>query len=519
MVIALMVPSFWVKFCSAIERPELAQDPRFATTTGRKENRVELEALIGDVLSTRTTAEWQTIFDAADIPGEPVNTVAQALAMPIIAERAVVREVDHPTAGRVQAVRSPVRFLGRFEDAAIRARPAARSAHRRNSGRVAQLQRGADRGAGARRRSGRNLKRSRIPMATSAKAVVQIEQDGPLQIEEIRIPDPGPHQVLVRVLASGLCQSQIFWMHQPRQHGMLFGHEGYGVVARVGRDVTGLREGDHVIVTWLPREDGEARTPEVPIFHLSSKQTAKAPNVFTWADYSLVDELYVRPLPDTAREDVVSIVGCAVITGAGAVLNAASVKRGDTVAVFGLGGVGLSAVAAASVAGAERVVAIDLRDAKLELARHFGATDVVNASHADPVAAIHALLPGRCGCGPGAHVALDCVGLTETTQQALAATRAGKLGAQRGGRCVVVGVPKNKLEIDLFNLMATEKTLLGTMAGSCRQDQIDMFVEWFQSGRLDLRAMVTDQFRLDQIGPAVDALARGDITGRALVTM
>ncbi len=123
MVIALMVPSFWVKFCSAITRPELARDARFATTTGRKENRVELEALIGDVLTARTTAEWQAIFDANDIPCGPVNTVAEALAMPIVAERAVVRELDHPTAGGVQAVRSPVRFLDRFEDAAIRPAP------------------------------------------------------------------------------------------------------------------------------------------------------------------------------------------------------------------------------------------------------------------------------------------------------------------------------------------------------------------------------------------------------------
>ena len=213
---------------------------------------------------------------------------------------------------------------------------------------------------------------------------------------------------------------------------------------------------------------------------------------------------------------MVSIVGCAVITGAGAVLNAGSIKPDDTVAVFGLGEVGLSAVA--RIAGAERIVAVDLRNAKLDLARHFGATDVVNASQADPVAAIHRLLPRRRG-SLGVDLALDYVGLTETTHQALAVTRAGKLGLCRGGCCVVVGVPKRNIEIDLFSLMPTEKTLLGTMAGSCRQDQIDMFIEWFQDGRLDLRAMITDRFPLDQIAPAVAALARGDITRRALVTL
>ena len=122
-VVALMVESFWVKFCAAIGQPELATDPRFATTTGRKQNRIILEGLVGGVLSTRTIAEWQEIFDAADIPCAPVNTVAQALQMPIIAERGVIRKIDHPVAGTVPAVRSPVRFLGRFDDAAIEPAP------------------------------------------------------------------------------------------------------------------------------------------------------------------------------------------------------------------------------------------------------------------------------------------------------------------------------------------------------------------------------------------------------------
>ena len=353
-------------------------------------------------------------------------------------------------------------------------------------------------------------------MTTSARAVLQIEQDGPLQVEELRIPDPSGHQVLVRILASGICNSQIFWMHQPRQHGMLFGHEGYGVVAKAGPSA-GLREGEYVIVTWVPRPD--SRVPDVPVFDMGGGRTVKAPNVFTWADYCLVDELYVRPVSDRAREDVVSVIGCAVITGAGAVLNSAAVQKNDRVAVFGLGGVGLSAVAAASVAGAERVVAVDLRDDKLEFAKKFGATDGVNASQTDAVAAIHALLPGRCGCNPGADIALDCIGLTQTTLQAIGAARAGKLGQHRGGKAVVVGVPKKTCELDLFALMATEKTLLGSMAGSCRQDHIDMFVDWFLDGRLDLRTMVTDRFRIEDIGPAVDKLGRGEIMGRSLIVM
>ena len=122
-VIALMVESFWVKFCAAIGQPELAQDPRFATTTGRKHNRVVLEALVSEVVSARTTVEWQVTFAAADIPCAPVNTVAEALRMPIVAERAVVQQVEHPGIGTVPLIRSPVRFLGRFEDPAIQPAP------------------------------------------------------------------------------------------------------------------------------------------------------------------------------------------------------------------------------------------------------------------------------------------------------------------------------------------------------------------------------------------------------------
>ncbi|MBV8911422.1 MAG: CoA transferase, partial [Acetobacteraceae bacterium] len=119
LVLALMVESFWVKFCNAIGRPDLAQDDRFATPTARKENRQMLETIVVDVLSTRSTAEWQELFDAADIPCAPVNTIAQAMQMPVLAERGMIRDVDHPTAGRLPVVGTPLRFLDRFRDTPI----------------------------------------------------------------------------------------------------------------------------------------------------------------------------------------------------------------------------------------------------------------------------------------------------------------------------------------------------------------------------------------------------------------
>lgn len=354
-------------------------------------------------------------------------------------------------------------------------------------------------------------------MSTRSRIVVQDEADGPLRIAEVRQPAPGPHHVLVRIISSGVCQSQIFWMHQNRQAPMLFGHEGYGIAAAVGAGVSGIKEGDHVLVTWVPRLDPAGRAPEKGTAPLDGTVQAISPNVYTWADYTVVDELYVRVLPASAHRDVVAIVACAVLTGAGAVINAAGVQPGSEVAVFGAGGVGLSAIAAASIAGAARIVAVDIADEKLDLARRFGATDAVNARRDDPAAAIHRLCPPRCGCGSGADVSFDCVGSPETTLQGLESVRSGILGASRGGTCVVVGVAKQPVTLDLFKLMATEKTLLGSLGGSCRQDQMDIFIEWFVGGQLDLDTLVTDRFDLGSIDTAVGRLARGEIMGRALV--
>lgn len=353
-------------------------------------------------------------------------------------------------------------------------------------------------------------------MAQAARIVVQYNKEGPLEFVSVQLPDPSPHQVMVKVLATGLCQSQIYWMHQPRSAPMLFGHEGYGVVTDVGSAVQGIRAGDMVLVTWVPRQANDGRVPEVATVQLNDQRVARSPNVYTWADYCLADELYVRPISGQHHDPLMCIIGCAVITGAGSVISAAQTRQGESVAVFGVGGVGLSAVAAAKVIQAERIVAVDLDPRKLALAQKFGATDIVNSKQEDPAEAIMKMKPLRCGCHAGVDVAIDCVAIPQVTQQVIASLRPGRLGIERGGRAVLVGIPKQSMSIDPLDMLMKEKSLLGALGGSCRQEQIDEFIDWYRDGWLDLAALVTDRFHFEDIPAGAQALEAGLIEGRAI---
>ena len=231
-------------------------------------------------------------------------------------------------------------------------------------------------------------------MPTPARVAVVPEEPGPLRIEALTLPDPGPAQVVVKLIASGICHSQLHEIHGPRDADVVLGHEATGRVVAVGSDVAHVGIGDTVLVTWIPRTVGPPpRRPEPAWVDQPNGRRAMSQGVFAWADHTIADELYVVKLPDDVRTDVTCIIGCAVMTGSGAVLNTARVARGQSVAVFGAGGVGLCAIAAARVAGADPIIAVDLDDAKLETARRHGATETVNASQVDPVERIRELTP------------------------------------------------------------------------------------------------------------------------------
>lgn len=361
-------------------------------------------------------------------------------------------------------------------------------------------------------------------MSTRARIVVVPEEKGPLSIIEMDLPDPGPYDVVIKQSASGICHSQLHQIHNRGLTPIILGHESTGVVISKGNEVTHVKEGDQVLVTWVPRDQASTtRLPEAKSLTLPDGRVAKSENVFTWADHTIADEQYVVQIPKDSPKDITSIVGCAVMTGAGAILYTAGVKKGESVAIFGAGGVGLSAVAAAKVVGANPIIVVDLDEKKLEFARQFGATHTINASTEEPVKAIRKLTQRDEGFDflhrpvRGVDYAFDCIGLKVTMEQILPSVRTATFGVSSGGTAVLVGVPQTNVEISAIDLLLNEKKYIGSFGGSCIPDRdFPLFLEWFNNGQLDLNQLVTQRFEIDQVNEAVAALEQGLITGRAI---
>ncbi len=361
-------------------------------------------------------------------------------------------------------------------------------------------------------------------MGTNANVVVLPQDTAELRIEALTLPDPGPTQVVVKQFASGICHSQLHQMHRPRQSPVILGHEATGVVLKAGSDVSHVKEGDTVLVTWVPRNAAVAESPPLTAQLEVSDGTAVSENVFTWADHTLCDQQYVVKVDPNIKTDVTAIIGCAVMTGAGAVINTARVQPGDSVVIFGVGGVGLSAVVGAKVAGADPIIAVDLDDAKLEFAKAFGATHGINAHNVDPVEAVHELTRKSDQFTilkqpvSGADFAFDCIGIRQTMEQIVPACRAGHFGVCTGGTAVLVGVPTTPVELNAIDVLINEKQFVGSIGGSCAPDRdFPRFLEWEENGDLNLDAMVTARYKIDEINEAARALEQGQIQGRAIL--
>ncbi|MGI9426971.1 MAG: zinc-binding dehydrogenase [Hyphomicrobiaceae bacterium] len=344
-------------------------------------------------------------------------------------------------------------------------------------------------------------------------AAVQTEIGAPLRLEELELQDPGPDQVTVKLFSSGICHSQLHQMHNPALgRPLLLGHEGTGVVTRIGKDVTHVKVGDHCIVTWVPRTPvrGPIRREQTGAMF---KGQAAHGHVFTWAQDVQTSHDLVVPIAEEHPRDLSCIVGCAVLTGAGAVVHTAKVRPGESVAVFGVGGVGLSAIRAAAILEAYPIIAVDLDDEKLAFARSFGATHGVNASgNEDPVEAIRDLTHG------GVDYAFDAIGKQRTCEQVLQATRAGGIGADNfGGMAVLVGIPQESVTIDPALFVYGQRQYRGSLGASFPDRDFAMYLRWHQDGKFSLDRLITRRYGLDRINEACDDLRAGDILGRAIL--
>jgi S-(hydroxymethyl)glutathione dehydrogenase/alcohol dehydrogenase len=357
------------------------------------------------------------------------------------------------------------------------------------------------------------------------KAAVFHAPNQPLTIEDVDIAKPGRREVLIRTAATGLCHSDLHFIEgkYPGPVPAVLGHECSGIVEQVGEDVSYVKPGDAVI-TCLSVFCGhcescvtgrmaicqtpEIRTPPGPSKRLSwrGRPLNQILNLSGFAEQMLVHEHALVKIPQDVPMDRAALVGCAVITGYGAVVHTTKLAAGETIAVLGCGGIGLSAINAAQIAGASRIVAVDTDASKLAMAKTFGATDTVDAKAGDAVQAVLALTGG------GVHHALECVGLKQTAEQAFGMLRPG-------GTATIVGMIPfgTKIELHGFDFLR-ERRIQGSLMGSNRF-RVDMprLLEFYRQGRLHLDALVSGHIRLDQINEGFAALARGGI-GRNVIT-
>ncbi len=364
-----------------------------------------------------------------------------------------------------------------------------------------------------------------------AKAAVLFEVGKRLELCDVDVAAPQAGEVLIRMAAGGVCHSDLHAMtgHLVASLPAILGHEGAGVVADVGPGVTSLQPGDHVIPLWrlscgvcefcsdgrpaLCNAGSQVRMTGrfldgTTRFSLSGREIKHFAGVSTFSEYSVVPEKAVLKIPDDLPLDKAALLGCAVITGYGAVVNCARVKPGASVVVFGAGGVGLNAVQGAAIAGAEKIIAVDLVPKKLEYAREFGATHVVNASDGDPVAAVRALTSGR-----GVDYAFEVIGLPKTMRQAYDCL------AKRGV-CVVVGVAPMTMEVSVpvMSLVYEERVLTGSVYGSSRPTiDIPKLIALYRAGKLKLDELLTRTYPFTEINEAYAALERGEVA-RSVVT-
>jgi S-(hydroxymethyl)glutathione dehydrogenase/alcohol dehydrogenase len=357
------------------------------------------------------------------------------------------------------------------------------------------------------------------------KAAVLREVGKPLQIEDVQINKPGPREVLVRTMAAGVCHSDLHFVEGSYPHPLpaVLGHESAGIVEQVGSEVRTVKPGDHVI-TCLSAFCGHCEScltghmslcvspetkrgkDEEPRLMQNGVGLPQFLNLSSFAEQMLIHEHACVAIRPDMPFDRAALIGCSVTTGVGAVIHTSNVRPGETVAVIGCGGVGLSAVNGAAIAGAGRIIAIDMVPGKENLAKAFGATDFICAADGDAVKTVIEMTKG------GVHHSFEAIGLAKTAEQAFAMLR-------RGGTANVIGMIPVGQTISLMGAaFLGEKRIQGSMMGSNRFP-VDMprLVDFYMSGRLKLDDMVSRRLKLEQVNDAFEEMKRGEIARSVIV--
>ena len=359
-------------------------------------------------------------------------------------------------------------------------------------------------------------------MPHSVRAVVARAKGEPVTMEVIEVPDPGPGEVLVTVQACGVCHTDLHYREGAINDDFpfLLGHEAAGTVEEVGDGVTNVAVGDFVVLNWRA-VCGQCRSclrgrpwycfathNATQKMTLDGAELSPALGIGAFAEKTLVAAGQATKVNPAAPPEVAGLIGCGVMAGLGAAMNTGGVGRGDSVAVFGCGGVGDAAIAGSRLAGAHTIIAVDIDDRKLDIARNFGATHTVTSTNEDPIEAIRGLTGGN-----GVDVAIEAVGLPSTYEQAF-------YSRDLAGTVVLVGVPnpEMKVELPMIEVFGRGGTLKSSWYGDCLPSRdFPMLIDLYLQGRLDLDRFVSETIALDEVEEAFHAMERGEVLRSVVV--
>ena len=357
------------------------------------------------------------------------------------------------------------------------------------------------------------------------RAAVFVGVDQPVVVENVKPAEPGPRDVVIEIGASGVCHSDLSIVHGyvPLPPGIVLGHEGTGRVVEAGKEVSKVRKGDRVVASFVPAcgtcwyclHDQSNHCQQEATTMMTPRGTRPDGSPYmcmtglgTFAEAIITSEDSVVRIEGDVPDEQLSLIGCGVTTGVGAALNTARVEPGSTVAVLGCGGVGQAVVQGARIAGAARIIAIDMVPMKREQAKKFGATDVIDPKQGDAVEQVKSLTGGR-----GADYAFEVIGLPETIVQTYNMAR-------NGGTVCIVGMSRMDAQVSFpaFQLFFEEKKILGSKYGSAQvRRDFQRFIDLIQNGRLDTTHMVSRRIKLDEVNDAFRAMEAGEVIRSVIV--